>query len=159
MVDGAPWGLHVLSEAAATAMHLPVPPPALSGPPLLVAADDPTGGSHQCASASACRASDQTATKTALSKEPRFPEGLSHAHENPLASAVPGSVSVHIPPDVSWQSTDRYLAALLDKYESLAVPELATLETLINRHVAATRPPRYFRGLQEWRQPDLCLGT
>jgi len=140
-VVGAPSGLHVLSKSAATAMHLQVPPRALSGPPLLVAADDPTGGSHQCASASACRASDQTATDTALSQEPRKPEGLSHAHDTPRVSAVPGSVSVHIPPDVSWQSTERYLAALLDRYDSLAVPELATLDTLIYRHLAATRPP------------------
>ena len=96
MVVGAPSGLHVLSKAAATAMHLQVPPPALSGPPLLVAADDPTGGSHQCASASACRASEQTATDTALSQEPRKPENLSHAHDTPRVSAVPGSVSVRI---------------------------------------------------------------
>ena len=33
------------------------------------------------------------------------------------------------------------MAALLEKYDSLAVPEMATLDTLINRHLAATRPP------------------
>jgi len=54
---------------------------------------------------------------------------------------VPGNVTVDIPPDLSWPSTERYLAALLDKYDSLAVPELATLDTLINRHFADTRPP------------------
>ena len=50
MVVVAPSGLYALSEAAATNMHLPVPPPTLSGPPLLAAAEDPTGGSQQCAS-------------------------------------------------------------------------------------------------------------
>jgi len=141
MLVGAPLGLHALSEAAATAMHLPVPPPALIGPPLLIAADDPAGGSQKCASVSPSGASDQTATDTALSQEPRSPEGLSHAHDTPCASAVPESVSVDIPFDLSWQPTERYLAAPLDKYDSLAVSELATLETLNNRHLAATRPP------------------
>jgi len=159
MVVGAPSGLHALSEAAATAMHLPVPPPTLSGPPLLAAAEDPTGGSQQCASASPCGASDQTATDTALSQESRSPEDLSHALDTPRASAVPGSVSVDIPPDLSWQSTERYLAALVDKYDSLVVPELATLETLINRYLAATRHPDISVACKNGVNPDLCLGT
>jgi len=33
------------------------------------------------------------------------------------------------------------LAALLDKYDSLSLLELATVDTRINRHLAATRPP------------------
>ena len=141
IVVGPPSGLHALSEAAAAAMDLPVPPRTLSGPPLLAAAEDPTGGSQKCAWASPSGASDQTSTDTALSQEPRSPEDLSHAHDTPRASAVPGSVSVDIPPELSWQSTERYLAALLDTYVSLAVPELATLGTLTNRHLAASRPP------------------
>jgi len=50
MVLGTPSGLHALSEAAATALHLPVPPPVRGGPPLLPAAEDPAGGSQQHAS-------------------------------------------------------------------------------------------------------------
>ena len=142
MVLGTPSGLHALSEAAATALHLPVPPSARGGPPLLPAAEDPAGGSQQYASEIACGASDKSVTDTPPLQEPRGPEQPGHALTTPRASvAVPGSVSLDIPPDLSWQSSERYLAALLDKYDSLAGPELATLDTLLNRHLASTRPP------------------
>jgi len=142
MVLGTPSGLHALSEAAATALHLPVPPPARCGPPLLPAAEDPAGGSQQDASEIACGASDTSATDTSPLQEPCGPEEPGLALTTPRGSvAVPGSLSLVIPPDLSWQSSERYLAALLDKYDSLAEPELTTLEILLNRHLAFKRPP------------------
>jgi len=142
MVLGTPSGLHALSEAAATALHLPVPPPARCGSPLLPAAEDPACGSQQDASDIACGASDKSATDTPPLQEPCGTEEPGRALTTPRGSvAVPESVSLDVPPDLSWQSSERYLAALLDKYDSLAEPEPTTLEILLNRHLAYTRPP------------------
>lgn len=58
----------------------------------------------------------------------------------PASLAMSGRASVNIPPDPSWHCSERYLATLLARCDALSSDELATLDALINGHLAATRP-------------------
>jgi len=55
--------------------------------------------------------------------------------------AVVRRAPVNVLQDASWQSSERYLAAVLAKYDSPSGSELSRLSTLINHHLATSRPP------------------
>lgn len=131
----APTGLDALAQMASVAAPQAARANHYTAPPVMAAAADPAGG--HASGATPNQGPDWRGTPGPFLQvsEPCILPGHTEAADPPPASvAVSGTSSVDVPPDPSWQCSGRYLAALLARYDTLAGHELATLDTLINRH-------------------------
>lgn len=59
----------------------------------------------------------------------------------PASLALIGRASVNMPPEPSSHCSERYFATLLATEDASSMDEVATLEAVMNRHLATTRPP------------------